>query len=166
MAFTDDLRREFQKKRAGVVAIDLLEIEDLSGALAEPIRLANNTEDITSDGVLFQAMRFVMPRGSEGFAPEDFQITIFDTKKEVLAQLESIPPRGENIVVVRYFLVSDLDLDERELQEEYQHKSESIDESGSLILNVLSDLYLSVTIPAHNFTPDLYPAIHPTFLGP
>lgn len=165
MPFTDELRQEFLKKRSGVCAIDLLEIEDLSGVMEDPIRIANNTEDVTSDGVLFTKCRFMMPRGAEGFAPEEFQITVFDTTQEILALLDTIPPRAEDIVIVRYYLVSDLDLDLRELQEEYILRGESIDDTGNLQLTVLSDPYLSVIIPAHNFTPDLYPAIHPTFAG-
>lgn len=162
---SDQLKAEMIKERSSVAGVDLLMIENITAFGSNPIKIANNTVDVTFKGNLYKAVPFSISRGSEGSAPSEITINIIDTDQSILFELEKIPPVEDTPTNVTFWLVSDLNLDAIELTEVFELRSFEVDDSGVITMSVLNDPFLGVTIPAHRFTPDLYPGIHPTIEG-
>ena len=83
-----------QRTSDGQGFLDLLTLT--GGGIAEPMRLVNDTREVTSQGQLFQIARFeiVLPKEAAKEVPRA-QLRIDNVGREIGQELEALPPGAE-----------------------------------------------------------------------
>lgn len=165
MVLSHEIKFEMRSRRSVIPVLDLLRIED--SALDPFVLLVNNTEPFEHQSQTYKRSSFAITRGPEGTAPGDTTINIVDPDQSILLALKSIPPRKnrDDKTIIRWILVKTNNPDFAELSEAYEYKSFEVGDNGLIVLTVSADPYMTAVIPAHCFTPDLFPCLFPTIEG-
>lgn len=159
---SESFKSETFKRHSAEVALELLEIIDSN--LAEPIRLVNNTENITSGGNLYKARWFEVPRAPDlGGDPGETNAMIDNVDLVISALLDQIPDVKESYSVLRWSLILASNPDQVEKTEEYEIKDYELD-ATNLSLSIVRDNFFTEQYPAHKATPASHPGAFTTDL--
>lgn len=162
MTLSDELKAEFFKQHSGVCLLDTMEITD--PALAAPIRLVWNTEDITSNGNVFKAcsLEFSRARETED-QPGETTISIDNADLAILELLEQIPPVKDEYSKLTYRMIKSDEPDFYEMEETFDitNMEVSVD---SIILSLVKGSWLRERVSLGRIEPSTHPAAFTTNL--
>lgn len=155
-----DYSSEYKSTLALVSAPEapIMLMEIAHSALTEPVRVVNDTEDITSNGELYIAcpFRYVLPDDFEGQIPKA-KISIDNVGKDLMYWIETSNGGNGSVVTFKQIMRSRPDLVEAEIEMQLQSVSATMKEISAELgyENLLSKPAVSMAYRPEN-SPGLY----------